>query len=105
MAQQTKAQDAVAAAMSAIEEALNRSAPAKAAAPNPLPNIAPPPAQSAEHRAPEPLRTMPLPIKAPTPAAETPSLPPLAAANVETASSPALAPSSPPANDDRPSGG
>ncbi|HLH49002.1 MAG TPA: hypothetical protein VKV96_06660, partial [Roseiarcus sp.] len=130
MAQQNKAQDAVAAAMSAIEEALNMSVAdqakegkpaepgdeAKSQAAKPLPNIAAAPAPTVASAAPdrraaaEP-RAMPAPIRPPkaeAPKADAPSLapPPLPSAGGEppAAPSPPL-PTTPPANDDRPSVG
>src|SRR5579884_2993277 len=122
MAQQNKAQDAVAAAMSAIEEALNMSVAdqakegkpaepgdeAKSQAAKPLPNIAAAPAPTVASAAPdrraaaEP-RAMPAPIRPPkaeAPKADAPSLapPPLPSAGGEppAAPSPPL-PTTPPA--------
>src|SRR5579872_577963 len=126
MAQQNKAHDAVAAAISAIEEALNMSVadqatlvkPAEAtddakaaSAPKPLPHVAAAPTTGTvpvERRpAAEPPRAMPQPIKPPAAIAAAeppPATPPLSPANAEAAPA-SLVPSSPPANDDRPSVG
>jgi hypothetical protein len=131
MAQQNKAQDAVAAAMSAIEEALNMSVAdqasqakqaepsdeAKGAPAKPLPNIAAAPAPNTvtaaapEIRTAEP-RIMPSPIRPPRAesprAREGPHLapPPLPSpAETPPAPAPSALPNTPPANDDRASVG